>query len=121
MELKITKLIVNQNKGWKAYYWDEPEEKDLSICVLEIEPGGVIDHAHLLETEFESEIIMEGEATYEGEIDGVYKFGDILNQFGKSGRIKLYNKSNKPLKILCINRPPWRPEHEKSFGDRIDG
>ncbi len=113
MKLIKRRLKIRKNNGWKAITWDGNRTKKESLCILEIAPGKSLVHIHLLSNMHEYEIILEGVATYEGAISGVFKFGDILEQKGKSGLIKIKNKGRKPLKILCINRPPWNVKHEK--------
>jgi len=115
MKTKIIKLKVDKHNGWKAYWWKGFETKSESVCLIEITPGKSLDHQHLLSTEDEYEIILEGKASYKGEINKTLKFGDVIEQKGKSGLIKIKNKGKKPLRILCINRPPWKQEHEKNL------
>lgn len=115
MKTNIKKLKIDKHNGWKAYWWDGFETKEESVCLIEIEPGKSLDHMHLLAEEIETEIILDGEATYEGDIHGTFRPGDVIEQKGKSKLIKIKNTGNKPLRILCVNRPPWRQEHEKNF------
>jgi len=115
MKIKIKKFKVDKHKGWKAYWWDGFETKSESVCLIEIAPGESLNHQHLLSKENEYEIILEGKANYEGEINKTFKFGDVIEQKGKSGLIKIKNGGKKPLRILCINRPPWRQKHERIF------
>ena len=113
MKTKIKKLQIDQHKGWKACWWEGFESKDESVCIIEIEPGKSLNHKHLLKTEHEFEIILDGEATYKGAINGVFHFGDVVEQTGTSDLIKIKNTGDKTLRLICVNRPPWRPEHEE--------
>ena len=115
MKIKLKELKIDKHNGWKAYWWEGFESKDESVCIIEIEPGKSLNHKHLLSGEDEYEIILEGEATYEGDINKTLRFGEVIEQLGKSNLIKIKNMGDKPLKILCVNRPVWKPEHEEIF------
>ncbi len=115
MRIKFKKLEVDSHNGWRAYWWKGHESKETSVCIIEIDPGKSLDHIHLLPEEFETEVILDGEATYSGSINTKLKSGDVVEQRGKSGLIKIQNRSNKPLRILCINKPPWQSSHETIF------
>lgn len=82
---------------------------------MEFDPGCKFKHIHLLPNEHEIEIVLEGEGKYSGAINKKVKPGDIIEQIGKGELITIENTGKKPLRILCINRPPWRKSHEEIF------
>lgn len=115
MKTKIIKLKVDKHNGWKACWWEGLETKEESVCIIEIEPGKSLKHTHLLKEGFEIEVVLDGKAKYEGEINKTFHTGDIIEQKGRSELIEIKNIGSTRLRILCINRPPWRQEHEKNF------
>jgi uncharacterized cupin superfamily protein len=115
MKYNLHKWRVDKHSGWRAYWWKGHEEKDLSFCIIEIDPGKSLDHRHINPNEHETEVILEGESFYEGEVNKKLKEGDVIDQYGISELIKLKNVGDKPLKLLCINRPPWKEEDEEIY------
>ena len=115
MKFNLHKWKVDNHQGWKVYYWPGHEEKSLSICIIEIDPGKSLDHKHINPKEHETEIILEGEAYYEGEINKKLKAGNVIDQYGTSSLIKLKNIGKTPLRFICINRPPWEEEDEEIY------
>lgn len=115
MKFEIHPWKIDKHKGWKAYWWKGNDDGKSSICIIEIDPGKSLDHKHINPNEHETEIILEGVAFYEGDINKKLKAGEVIDQYGTSNLIKIKNVGDAPLKLLCINRPPWKESDEEMY------